>query len=116
MADKEKTRQYHREYYKKNRERIKEQQKEWRRKNRSAWLAYKSSLSCIKCGISNPVVIDFHHVAPSPDDKKVNVLASTGQYKAAYKEAEERCIPICANCHRILHWEEHRNKHIDTNE
>jgi predicted HNH restriction endonuclease len=34
------------------------------------------------------------------------VLTSNGQYRTARKEAEERCVPLCANCHRILHWDE----------
>lgn len=51
-------------------------------------------------------MIDFHHVDPKGSDSKVNDLVAAGRFSAAMKEAEERCIPLCANCHRIYHWEQ----------
>ena len=38
--------------------------------------------------------------------KKVNRLLADGSFKKAIEEATTKCIPLCANCHRILHWEE----------
>jgi predicted HNH restriction endonuclease len=38
--------------------------------------------------------------------KKVHKLAANGAYKQAVKEAEDKCIALCSNCHRILHWNE----------
>jgi hypothetical protein len=38
---------------------------------------------------------------------EVSRLAGVGSYKKAYAEIE-KCIPLCSNCHRILHWDEHR--------
>jgi predicted HNH restriction endonuclease len=31
-------------------------------------------------------------------------------FKKALKEAQEKCIVLCANCHRKLHWEEDQQK------
>ena len=56
------------------------------------------------CGFSHPAVIDFHH-PEAKGETKVNEYTRSGQWKRAYEEAE-KCIPLCANCHRIHHWNE----------
>jgi hypothetical protein len=72
---------------------------------REMWLEYKSKQSCTHCGVSHPAIIDFHHVLRK-NVKKVHKLAANGAYKQAVKEAEDKCIALCSNCHRILHWNE----------
>lgn len=99
-------RRYHKEWYERNKEEQRERIRGNRKRYRAEWNKFKSEQVCSHCGASHPAVIDFHHENPAPDDKKINKLTSNGQYKAARKEVEERCIPLCANCHRILHWNE----------
>jgi predicted HNH restriction endonuclease len=65
------------------------------------------SLECSKCGFKHPAAIDFHHLDPSEKEGEVNKLAGSGCFKKAYAEIE-KCIPLCSNCHRILHWDESR--------
>jgi hypothetical protein len=72
---------------------------------RQMWIAYKSTKTCIHCGASHPAIIDFHHVLRK-NVKKVHKLAANASYKQAVKEAEDKCIALCSNCHRILHWNE----------
>lgn len=74
-------------------------------KYREMWIEFKSRQSCVHCGAAHPAIIDFHHVIRK-DSKKVHKLAANSAYKQAIKEAEEKCITLCANCHRILHWNE----------
>lgn len=82
------------------------QQAKWRRQ----WNEYKATLSCAKCGFAHPAAMDFHHITPrDPANKKVNQLVKQRLYAQAYKEIE-RCIVLCANCHRIHHWEEDQSK------
>lgn len=69
------------------------------------WLEFKAKQVCVHCGASHPAIIDFHHVLRT-SPKKVHKLAANGAYKQAVKEAEEKCISLCSNCHRILHWNE----------
>jgi len=73
---------------------------------RKKWLEFKSSLSCTVCGISHPAVMDFHH-PPGTKKYAVNELAAARKFKKAYEEAA-RCIVLCANCHRIHHFNEQR--------
>ena len=97
---------YHKEWYARNKDKQRDRASANRKRYRAEWNKFKSEQVCSHCGASHPAVIDFHHKNPAPDDKKVNKLTSNSQYKAARKEVEERCIPLCANCHRVLHWNE----------
>jgi hypothetical protein len=74
------------------------------------WHDYKASLACAHCGASHPAIFDFHHVNPhDPDKQRVNELINRKRFAAAYKEVEEKCIVLCANCHRIHHYNEQKN-------
>jgi hypothetical protein len=75
------------------------------------WHDFKASLACAHCGASHPAIIDFHHInKDDPDKQHVNNLIKSKRFAAAYKEVKEKCIVLCANCHRIHHYEENKNK------
>jgi len=100
-----------RKHYAKNKETVKAKVKEYKLKKRDEWHAYKASLSCTRCGASHPAIIDFHHInRQDPEKRKVHKLVQGDNYTAAYREIE-KCLILCANCHRIHHWEE-RNEPI----
>jgi hypothetical protein len=99
------------EYYYKNRKKRLSQMSDLRTANSIKWHDYKLTLSCTHCGFSHPAVIDFHHVVYK-DKKSVAVLARKGRIKAAMEEAK-KCIPLCANCHRILHYNEREGIHSE---
>jgi len=99
-------REYGRDWYQRNKKKHQADVNRNRRRHKAIWLEYKATVSCSKCGMQHPAVIDFHHKEKHPDNRRVNELVTAGRWKAAYKEIEERCIPLCANCHRILHWDE----------
>ena len=111
-ADKERQKAYNKEYrkkyYQKNKRKIQDRINTYRRNKRKEYREWKATLSCVKCGYSHPAAIDFHHVIKSADNQRVTDLVRNGRFGAAQKEALERCIVLCANCHRILHDEEGR--------
>ena len=78
-------------------------------KNLAKWREYVSKLSCTQCGQSHPATFDFHHVIRGPGTRKVNVLLKNNAFKAVYEEIKN-CVLLCANRHRILHYEERQNK------
>jgi hypothetical protein len=78
----------------------------YRRDTRRLWMEFKETQECAFCGFSHPAAIDFHHVIRDGTKQSVNLLAQRGSYAKAYEEIK-KCIPLCANCHRILHWHEH---------
>ena len=102
MAYKDKERQKFivRRWYLEHREEHIERAKQ-RRLKTAAWLKeYKLTLFCTKCGMSfkeHPECCDFHHL----ENKKEHV----GNCRTLNKTKKEinKCLPICANCHRILH-------------
>ena len=64
---------------------------------------YKVKKGCAHCGYNEKAVaLDFHH--KNREDKIINVSShwktSWKQYQKMKKEME-KCIVLCANCHRI---------------
>ena len=102
---KEYAKEYGRKWYRRNREKVIAANKKNKRKRHNAWLEFKASLSCQHCGTQHPALIDFHHIGDSKKEAEVSTFVNQGQYSRAYKEAG-KCIPLCPNCHRILHWNE----------
>jgi predicted HNH restriction endonuclease len=99
---------YARKWYESNRRKVINNSREARDKNRTEWIAYKSKQRCSHCRKTHPAIIDFHHLIKE-GKRSVNKLAVRQRNIAeAIREAEEKCIPLCANCHRVLHWEEQR--------
>lgn len=68
---------------------------------------FKKDNPCSKCGETRFYVLDFHHLS----DKKYNV--SCAIFRAisldTLKKEIEKCVLLCANCHRELHYLE-KNK------
>ena len=91
-------------WYLKNKESHQKNTNENKRKARAKWQEYKATLCCTKCGQNHPSTLDFHHVIKD-DKRSVNQLVGAGQYKEALKETQ-KCVVLCANCHRIFHHEE----------
>ncbi|AGM11402.1 HNH endonuclease [Halogranum tailed virus 1] len=89
-------------YYYRNREEEKERIANRKAKLRQ-WVAdYKHERGCSNCDEEHPAALDFHH---HNDDKSESVakLANDGYSKEAIKEEMEKCIILCANCHRKEH-------------
>lgn len=104
---KKRQKEYSRKWYLKNRDRVIKQISVYRDRKRREWAEFKAKHSCTHCGFSHPAVMDFHHVIRT-NKRSVNKLATiNNNVTEAIKEATEKCIPLCSNCHRILHWEEH---------
>lgn len=89
-------------YYQDNKDKhLKEAQKR-RQDFRKWWNDYKSQFKCQRCPESDPVCIDFHHLNPDEKDSAVSTLISNQNRKKIIEEVE-KCIPLCANCHRKEH-------------
>ena len=65
----------------------------------------KQTLSCAKCGYNEfPVALDFHHLDPTQKDTTVaRMLANNYQLDKTLQEID-KCICLCANCHRVFHF------------
>jgi hypothetical protein len=77
------------------------------RKERVEWFQeFKKTLKCNRCGIQDFRVLDLHHRDPSQKDDEVANLAQRGLSIKKILAEIAKCDCLCANCHRIVHWEE----------
>lgn len=97
---------YKARWYQKNKEVTKQRSRVNKKKQKAQWDAFKASQVCAHCGASHPsgVILDWHHVVRE-EKQSVHLLVKNCRFAAAMEEIK-KCIPLCANCHRILHWEE----------
>lgn len=84
------------------RERIKENRKNFSEQSTAYVESLKKAASCPICGESSPYALDFHH----KHSEKKEFLISKG--KTAYGLNKlileiNKCIIVCANCHRKIH-------------
>ena len=105
---KSKHKEYSREHYLRNQAEIRQKTADKNAKLKEEWCAFKRTLKCTKCGFDHIAALDFHHVDPTEKEHNVNRLVSNKSFKKAYAEIE-KCIVLCANCHRIHHYEEKKN-------
>jgi len=76
-----------------------------RKKNLHMWFQnYKKNLSCKMCGENFLACLDFHHLNESEKDFNVAYMALSGYSKERIKKEIDKCIVLCSNCHRKLHY------------
>lgn len=95
-------RQIKKNFYYRNKARIIESVTSRKRANIAKFNEWKQTLKCIKCGESDDVCLDFHHLDPSKKEATVSTFVGCGMLKQAMEEAT-KCIVVCSNCHRKIH-------------
>lgn len=88
----------HKKYYKDKNIRIRTNNTEW-------FIQYKKTLKCNNCDENHPACLEFHHVDSQNKKTEVGKLITTYSIETI-KEEIEKCIVLCNNCHRKLHYEE----------
>lgn len=75
---------------------------------RARWRKFIASLNlkCTQCGEDHPAVLDFHHTDPSIKETHPSNMRHS---KARFLKEIEKCVVLCSNCHRKLHWDERHN-------
>ena len=65
---------------------------------------YKETHPCVKCGETDWVVLQFHHIG----GKDINIAnaVNIGWGLERIKKEISKCVIMCANCHIRLHYEE----------
>lgn len=58
---------------------------------------------CARCHETNPACLDFHHVDKAEKEMAVGKMISFGYARNRIKNEIEKCIVLCANCHRKEH-------------
>ncbi len=114
FKDPDRKREYMKEYQKKwyaeNKETRKQRVANRKREIRKWFNELKKTLHCSLCGFSgakSPWSIEFHHHDPSEKKEIVSYLVAHGYSRERILKEVEKCDPICSNCHRQQHYEEH---------
>ena len=85
---------------------------ERRREVKIKAIEYKGG-KCIKCGYNKcPGALDFHHLDPNEKDPSYNLFKTI--FNNRLKKELDKCVLLCSNCHRELHYEEYNLENIDT--
>tara|TARA_R110000868_G_scaffold123185_2_gene326363 strand:+ start:893 stop:1153 length:261 start_codon:yes stop_codon:yes gene_type:complete len=75
-----------------------------RNKIQTEFTAYKKTLACSYCGLKDHRVLDFHH--EQNKEQGIAAMLKNGCNLEAIMKEVSKCIPLCSNCHRIVHWKD----------
>src|SRR3989344_2872194 len=107
-VDKEKAKEYNKQYHLKNWTKRKASHlilKRRRRLQMALWLSnYKKSLMCIRCKEHHPACLDFHHQDKNKKDASVSNMIGQGLAIKTIKMEIDKCIVLCRNCHAKEHY------------
>jgi len=83
-----------------------ESKRDLRKKYQNWLLEYKKEHGCVKCKTNDYRVLEFHHLDGKEKDFSIAFARDNNLGILRIKEEIKKCIILCANCHRITHWEE----------
>ena len=69
----------------------------------------KAQQKCAKCGESRGYVLDYHHLNPEEKETTIARMTSNRYNLEDIQKEIEKCIVLCANCHREFHHFEKQN-------
>lgn len=93
-------------YYIKNKEKIKEASRARKQEVRKWYQNLKSQMQCKDCGENHISCLTFHHRDPTLKDIKISAMIANRKSKEAILKEIDKCDVLCANCHAKLHWNE----------
>ena len=96
---------YRRSHYLNNKQKYIDKAKKYKLTLINWFNDYKKNLSCEICGEKRPWVLDFHHKDPKEKDFEVSEAVRRCNKEKLIEEIE-KCITLCSNCHRDLHYKE----------
>jgi hypothetical protein len=107
QEDPEKVRMQERDYNHRHRVEYIRTRTARKRKKIQALNEYKSTLKCSICGQSfsdHPSVMEFHHTGKDPKAGTIGTIIGGNPSSRRLQAELAKCIPVCANCHRKLHY------------
>lgn len=101
--------EYIRKWYQKNK---KEHYKKvaQRKKDCAAFIwEIKSKSQCSICGEKRTPCLDFHHKDRKEKDIDIAMMVNGGYSTKTIIAEINKCVVLCSNCHRVLHYNERKN-------
>lgn len=63
---------------------------------------------CVRCGETNILCLEFHHLDRDTKKNHVSALKKFGRH--TLQKEIDKCVVMCANCHRIVTHEEQNSR------
>jgi predicted HNH restriction endonuclease len=112
LKRKEKQQEYSKKYYADNTQKVKDATKKTDATFKKKWKEFKETLSCLECGAYHSAILDFHHIDPEMKNDSVHKLVQAKSYRKALEEVQQ-CVVLCANCHRVYHYNERQKAKME---
>lgn len=75
---------------------------------------YKEGIGCQKCGECRGYLLDFHHKDPSQKDFQISDKTRAGLN--SLMDEIKKCVVVCSNCHREIHYLSARDEKFSLDE
>jgi len=115
LENPEEIRKHSRENYARHRKQYVRRRTERKRGKIQTLNEYKATLKCTMCGQSFPdfpSVIEFHHTGKDPKEDTVGALMGENPSLKRLQTELSKCIALCANCHRRVHYLKDQKKEM----
>lgn len=91
---------------------LRKRKERWVRQDNKQWASIQElSGCCATCGLKatrdTMCVFDFHHVDTAEKETNIAELLANGRPLAVLLAEVKKCILLCSNCHRQLHYDQH---------
>lgn len=96
--------EYLKEHYEKNKQYYIDKARNYCQKTRDWANGIKEISGCVRCGESDIACLDFHHTGDEKKDFTISKVIGLGYSIDSIKKEIDKCIILCANCHRKLHY------------
>ena len=103
--DKKKQKEAQNASYLRNKEKVKKAHRKSRKQHQQWFAEIKSALKCKRCPENHPFTLDFHHLDETQKIDGVANMVSALRPKKIILAEIDKCIVLCANCHRKLHYD-----------
>ena len=74
--------------------------KQQRQKNAEYIYNYLKDHPCVNCGETNPILLEFDHQGKELKRDDISNMLTSGCSISTIQKEIEKCIVLCANCHR----------------
>ena len=106
--DKEKQKEYQKQWHKENKNRLKESKKSYsttrRHKHQKIIRRFMVTKGCLICGYNKSYhALCFHHLDPKEKKREVGKMVNENYSLKTLKKEIAKCVVLCSNCHRELH-------------
>lgn len=93
----------HEQHYVKDKQKYVARSRTRRLRIAEEYATWKSMQVCCKCGESDEVCLDAHHLDPSQKEYSLSKLGMEEFGSNKWNDELAKCIIVCANCHRKIH-------------